>query len=724
MLKKSWSSVVSLIACLILLLTVMMISVQSQSSIARVIITDIVAETREGKHPLVKAYLSVMDDQNQHVPGLGSSDFVVKEFTTAISDFSVSPERQGVAVDLLVDVSGSMGSTGISDTKLEDVQMAINQFIDSMTGRDLAGIFTFCKEVEQIQPLGRAEEMDVPEFMIPTDPTLQYTCLYDSVWEAIENLTSGDEEQNPEFIRMKKAIFVFSDGKDSTLSQCRYQLTDVKKLLLARDPQSKISIYAVGVGPEEGDNFRDLMNLADITEGAFIHYYGDAAQTDLSAAFERFLSQGEQYVISYGTQACEEQVTVRVETGGKTAEAEVTVEPVDPVINLGGVESDQVISGAATLTPEFVLAQCSIVDVIYYVNGVQAVTVGASPFSWQWDTSQLVSNHNPSSVELQSDGSGLIKDITVQARACDQKNRCATDELSGLTVKILPPEVRIERLEVLPSGSEVYLDNTHIERSGVWPTKLEETKPNILRVEPDVSWSGTARDIKQVEYILDGEQVDATDRLEPREIDISGLGSLEERTTHTLVVRVTDSVGMFAETEVPLTITVDRKNFLQMVGGALLGNVVGLIGTIIALVTLVLFLRSPQRTAEAVVGGVRKVTEFLGVVSKGTRLVMLEEGKDKRTYAVHDRLRIGRDATQVDIAFDDTRISRWHATLVKEDGDFLIYDHGSKNGTWINEMRVPFNGSSVLENGDVIELGRGGVQLRFEREESENENGG
>jgi pSer/pThr/pTyr-binding forkhead associated (FHA) protein len=161
-----------------------------------------------------------------------------------------------------------------------------------------------------------------------------------------------------------------------------------------------------------------------------------------------------------------------------------------------------------------------------------------------------------------------------------------------------------------------------------------------------------------------------------------------------------------------------------MVGGALLGNVVGLIGTIIALVTLVLFLRSPQRTAEAVVGGVRKVTEFLGVVSKGTRLVMLEEGKDKRTYAVHDRLRIGRDATQVDIAFDDTRISRWHATLVKEDGDFLIYDHGSKNGTWINEMRVPFNGSSVLENGDVIELGRGGVQLRFEREESENENGG
>jgi predicted component of type VI protein secretion system len=61
---------------------------------------------------------------------------------------------------------------------------------------------------------------------------------------------------------------------------------------------------------------------------------------------------------------------------------------------------------------------------------------------------------------------------------------------------------------------------------------------------------------------------------------------------------------------------------------------------------------------------------------------------------------------------------------VKEDGDFLIYDHGSKNGTWINEMRVPFNGSSVLENGDVIELGRGGVQLRFEREKSENENGG
>jgi hypothetical protein len=38
---------------------------------------------------------------------------------------------------------------------------------------------------------------------------------------------------------------------------------------------------------------------------------------------------------------------------------------------------------------------------------------------------------------------------------------------------------------------------------------------------------------------------------------------------------------------------------------------------------------------------------------------------------------------------------------------------------FLHQRRVPTRDSSV-----VIELGRGGVQLRFEREESENENGG
>ena len=296
MLRKLYGIVGGLIVCFTLLFVWMAPSALSQSNIARVTITDIVAEDRPGEHPLITTYVSVLDHEGQHVSGLGARDFTVWEFTEKVSGISVSQERQGVAVELLVDVSGSMEGRGMSGgDKLDDVQDATGRFMEGLRAEDMAGIFTFCKEVEQVQPLTSARGDGIDEFVVPTDPALQYTCLYDAMWEAIEDLTGGEEERGDEFARMKKAIFVFSDGLDSGLSACRYELTDVKKLLIARDPKGKISVYAVGVGPEEGDNFRDLMNLADITEGEFFHYFGERedAQRELNGAFDRSLTQGE-----------------------------------------------------------------------------------------------------------------------------------------------------------------------------------------------------------------------------------------------------------------------------------------------------------------------------------------------------------------------------------------------------------------------------------------------
>jgi hypothetical protein len=86
------------------------------------------------------------------------------------------------------------------------------------------------------------------------------------------------------------------------------------------------------------------MNLADITEGEFIHYFGrteqeeEDTQRELNAAFDRFLTQGEQYVIRYDTKACADQVTLRVTVGGRSDEEEVQIPPVDPIIRLSSVE--------------------------------------------------------------------------------------------------------------------------------------------------------------------------------------------------------------------------------------------------------------------------------------------------------------------------------------------------------------------------------------------------
>jgi len=729
MFRKSCSIIAGLMVCLTLLFAWMAPSAQSQSNVAnvaQVTITGIAAEDRPGKHPLITTYVSVLDGQGQHVSGLGAGDFEVREFTEEVSGISVSQERQGVAVELLVDVSGSMKGPGMSEDKLEDVQDAWGQFMEGLREEDMAGIFTFGTEVEQVQPLTSVREGVGSGITIevPKDPALQYTCLFDAMWEAIEDLTSSEEEPESEFARMKKAVFVFSDGKDE--GPCLHDLIDVKKLLIARDPKGKISVYAVGVGPEETGDFSDLRNLADITEGEFIHYFGrteqeeEGTQRELNAAFDRFLTQGEQYVIRYDTKACADQVTLHVEVGGRWDEAEVQIPSVKPIIRLSSVEAGQRVSGILEeLKPEFVLEQCPIRDVTYYVNGKEAGTF-ATPFTWNWDTSTLPDNENVGPVEVDAQGNGVIKDVAVRVVAVDQKGNSAEDEVSGLEVKILHPDVEVKILDPMTLDP---MADAHIERTGRWRTELEDTTPKGLSVQTVVTRTGQRRAIERVEYYLDGQLVGRAASLDPYELDISALGSVDKEVQeiqYTLKVRVVDELGLFAEAEIPLTLSVHIETFWEAVG-RFFRDQLGLIPAWLALVLVIalgvyVLVVGPRQAVRTVTVGVRKVTEFLGIATKGTRLILIEDGKDGRPYAVYDVTHMGRDESRVDIAFDHARVSRLHATLVKEDDDFVIYDQGSKNGTWINERRLPFKGHAVLETGDIVDLGQGGIRLRFEKE--------
>jgi len=735
MFRRSWSIAASLIVCLTWVLVGPTLSVQSQTNVDEVIITDVTAESRSGDHPLVKAYLSVLDDQNQHVSGLRRSDFAVKEFTESVSDISLDTERQGVAVEFLVDVSGSMEAQGQFGTKLEDVQQAVGQATGRMVTEDQAGVFTFSKIVEEKQPLGSARDVIVPTFEVPTDPELQYTCIYDAAWRAVEDLTSKDVEQDPQLARMKKAIFVFSDGQDSGLAQCNYEVTDVKKLLLARDPSGKISVYAIGVGPEQGDNFRDLQNLARITEGQFIHYYGEGAQAGLGAAYDGFLTQGEQYLLSYGTQACADQVTLQIGVGGATDDVEVSVPPTAPVISLNAPAEEQPFSNEVPLQPDIVLEQCPIREVTFYVNGQKMETM-AAPFEWIWDTTTYPDTHGANPSEQ-----GVIEDISIRAEAVDQKGLTGEDTLSGVSIKIDNPTVELTKVEN-PHGStgreDILVTQNQVERHGRWGDrdKCNEIEPTELTIGFNVNHSSGERREQRVDFIVDGEVIDSLSRPPAQyDLDISSWGcnplqpGEHHEGEHKLTVVVQDDLGLTAETETWIRSDTYVKSFWQMIGDALKNQLsnwlpISLAVLGIALGVYVWRVGGTRQAIDQMAVGVRKVTEFLGVVSKGTRIVLVEEEKDVRPYALRDVTNLGRDETRADIAFDNPAVSRVHAALVKEDEDFIIYDQGSKNGTWVNGRRLPFKGHAVLETGDMIELGRGGVELRFEREAKAEDNGG
>jgi len=74
-------------------------------------------------------------------------------------------------------------------------------------------------------------------------------------------------------------------------------------------------------------------------------------------------------------------------------------------------------------------------------------------------------------------------------------------------------------------------------------------------------------------------------------------------------------------------------------------------------------------------------------------------------------IRIGRGA-DCDVRFDarmDTRVSTHHAEIRFDNGNYLVVDTGSSNGTLVNTGRI--NGPHLLRDGDVVRIGQ--TQLIF-----------
>jgi pSer/pThr/pTyr-binding forkhead associated (FHA) protein len=86
-----------------------------------------------------------------------------------------------------------------------------------------------------------------------------------------------------------------------------------------------------------------------------------------------------------------------------------------------------------------------------------------------------------------------------------------------------------------------------------------------------------------------------------------------------------------------------------------------------------------------------------------------------------EKVVLGRNSASKNIQNDidltdlDTKkiISRRHAMVACEEGRHVLYDLNSRNGTYLNGIRIPSDQSQLLKAGDVIEFGQGGVKLTF-----------
>jgi pSer/pThr/pTyr-binding forkhead associated (FHA) protein len=87
------------------------------------------------------------------------------------------------------------------------------------------------------------------------------------------------------------------------------------------------------------------------------------------------------------------------------------------------------------------------------------------------------------------------------------------------------------------------------------------------------------------------------------------------------------------------------------------------------------------------------------------RLEVLEP-KERRgtTYPIGDvPITVGRDAGSTVMITDDTYVSGHHATVAVSDGEVVVTDNASKNGTYLNGTRI--TQQRTIHTGDRLQFG-------------------
>lgn len=90
------------------------------------------------------------------------------------------------------------------------------------------------------------------------------------------------------------------------------------------------------------------------------------------------------------------------------------------------------------------------------------------------------------------------------------------------------------------------------------------------------------------------------------------------------------------------------------------------------------------------------------------KLILMEHpGKTRQVSLRAHETKIGRASTN-DIVIDVNQVSRVHASIVVGPAFVTLKDLGSRNGTFVNGVKVE---SLVLANGDCIKIGE--CEMRF-----------
>jgi hypothetical protein len=257
---------------------------------------------------------------------------------------------------------------------------------------------------------------------------------------------------------------------------------------------------------------------------------------------------------------------------------------------------------------------------------------------------------------------------------------------------------------------------------------------------------GHPRELRQTSLYVDGQLV-AENSSEPFEKFIWDLSGYEKSGQHEIVVKAEDVLGLQnSSIGIPVTLTVMQpprgiQALLARYRSYLVLGAMGLAGLALLVILLrgrvegELFKRrreTRKRFEDPLTQPVVALTEPSVSATKKSKteprrvgwlqakpnrvaeapayLIRLTNGGEPASVSpipvAETDMTFGTDPVQSIRVLDDLSISPLHARIKQtEDGDFMIYDHGSVAGTWVNYEPVPREGRR-LAHGDRIHFGQ------------------
>ena len=86
------------------------------------------------------------------------------------------------------------------------------------------------------------------------------------------------------------------------------------------------------------------------------------------------------------------------------------------------------------------------------------------------------------------------------------------------------------------------------------------------------------------------------------------------------------------------------------------------------------------------------------------RLVGLQGAYAGQVFEINaDLITIGREAGNDIVLEQEITVSRRHAQLIRQNGELMVQDLGSTNGTFVNGQRI--SGVTPLRVGDTVQFG-------------------